>query len=182
MDIVELLKTTIRNKSHPDHIDHHSGKSKSKQEQPEMPRETLPVQTKLGGDKLFESLNLTNLNVSFNSANMHEAKRRLEESRTQALLMKSFAYNEGKEELLDDGGEEKEGEQDEDYDDDSEVSKVSENEQDGSEATPRSSNLYQSESEHNGRNDNVNNEDADEFDADPGTDNCTSRSASVIDD
>merc|ERR1719273_2146340 len=125
MDIVELLKTTIRNKSHPDHIDHHSGKSKSKQEQPEMPRETLPVQTKLGGDKLFESLNLTNLNVSFNSANMHEAKRRLEESRTQALLMKSFAYN-SKEELVDDATEKKDSDTGEDHE---ESKAESENEQ-----------------------------------------------------
>ena len=178
MDVVELLKTTMRHKKA--HV-----KNKSSNQDDEMPRQTLPVQTKNQEGKLFESLNLTNLNVSFNSANMHEAKRRLEESRTQALLMKSFAYNEGKEELLDDEKDEK-GE--EDYDDDNddndqEVSKVSDNEQEESEATPRSSNLYQSESEHNDHdNNNVDEEDADEFDADPGTENCTSRSASVIDD
>ena len=38
-------------------------------------------------------LNLTNLNVSFNSSNLQEAKRKLEESRTQASLVKSFAYD-----------------------------------------------------------------------------------------
>ena len=42
---------------------------------------------------LTSSLNLTNLNVSFNSSNIQEAKRKLEESRTQALLVKSFAYD-----------------------------------------------------------------------------------------
>ena len=179
MDIVELLKTTIRNKSHPDHIVHHSGKSKSQQEQPEMPRETLPVQTKLGGDKLFESLNLTNLNVSFNSANMHEAKRRLEESRTQALLLKSFAYNskDGDETNEEEGVEEK---GDENY---RKVSKLSKNDrqQEQSENSSRSSsNLYQSDSEQN-------NDDDEEFEADPDpalsdNDNCTTRSPSVVDD
>merc|ERR1719273_1711740 len=182
MDIVELLKTTIRNKSHPDHIDHHSGKSKSKQEQPEMPRETLPVQTKLGGDKLFDSLNLTNLNVSFNSANMHEAKRRLEESRTQALLLKSFAYNSKDE---DDDTNQEGVKKDKNY---RKISKVlpENDQQQESESSSRSSNLYQSDSEqNNGRNDSVSENNDDEFDPDPAlseNDNCTTRSPSVVDD
>ena len=95
-----------------------------------LPRQKLPVQTKnnsgAAAGKLFESLNLTNLNVSFNSANMHEAKRRLEESRTQALLMKSFAYN-GKEEILEDT-EKKESDTGEDHE---ESKAESENEQYG---------------------------------------------------
>ncbi len=59
------------------------------------PRDKPPEAVKSPG-KLFESLNLSNLNVSFNSSSMAEAKRRLEESRTQALLVKSFAYNQEK--------------------------------------------------------------------------------------
>jgi len=42
---------------------------------------------------LSASLNLTNLNVSFNSSNIQDAKRKLEASRTQALLVKSFAHD-----------------------------------------------------------------------------------------
>ena len=192
-DIVELLKTTIRRKTNvpstPEIISSKPDETDLDQLEHEdmMPRQKLPVQTKnnsgASAGKLFESLNLTNLNVSFNSANMHEAKRRLEESRTQALLMKSFAYN-SKEELVDDATEKKDSDTGEDH----EISKAeSENEQDQFEdQTPRSSNLYQSESDQDGDgNDDIAEDSPEEFEeVDQGSDNdnCSSRSASVIDD
>ena len=191
-DIVELLKTTIRRKTNvpctPEIISSKPDESDLDQLEHEdmLPRQKLPVQTKnnsgAAAGKLFESLNLTNLNVSFNSANMHEAKRRLEESRTQALLMKSFAYN-SKEELVDDATEKKDSDTGEDHE---ESKAESENEQDQFEdQTPRSSNLYQSESDQDGDgNDDIAEDSPEEYEADQGSDNdnCSSRSASVIDD
>ena len=62
----------------------------------------------------------------------------------------------------------------------------SENEQDQFEdQTPRSSNLYQSESDQDGDgNDDIAEDSPEEYEADQGSDNdnCSSRSASVIDD
>ena len=69
----------------------YSSKSADEEEN-DMPREVIPKATINTGRVIDSSLNLTNLNVSFNSSSMAEAKRRLEESRTQALLVKSFAY------------------------------------------------------------------------------------------
>ena len=73
-EIVEILKRTRK-----------SQKSAAKLQ----PREAVKPHPAL----LSTSLDLSNLNVSFNSANIQEAKRKLEESRTQALLVKSFAYD-----------------------------------------------------------------------------------------
>lgn len=98
-----------------------------------VPRLKLPLASR--NDDLF---NLTNLNVSFNSAKMHEAKRRLEESRTQALLVKSFAYKrDGSKESSDNGSVISKRESS-DAEDDQELL-----------GTPRSSNLYQTDSDHN---------------------------------
>ncbi len=79
-DIVQIVKAALR----------------TKKDEPDRPRAKAPVAAKhpaaaITGGGLFNSLNLTHLNVSLNSSNMQEAKRRLEENRTQALLVKSFA-------------------------------------------------------------------------------------------
>ena len=128
-EVAEIVKSTMRRRK----IIQSPSSSKPKHQDDEVPRMKVPVATKKpGGELLFNSLNLTNLNVSFNSANMQEAKRRLEENRTQALLVKSFAYNDKKD----------------DSDHSKKESSDAEDDQEGQEITPRSSNLYQSESDH----------------------------------
>jgi hypothetical protein len=124
----------------------------------QMPRQRPPVAVKSPG-KLFESLNLTNLNVSFNSSSMAEAKRRLEESRTQALLVKSFAYNKkgggnitpkektDKDDFADLKSESSEAEVDQRQQHQQQQRQQLDEEEEEEEVTPRSSNLYQTESE-----------------------------------
>ena len=90
-DLVAILKSVLRKDTAPKMIIENNYASPDSDEDEDTPRRKLPVASTSPG-KLFESLNLSNLNVSFNSSTMAEAKRRLNESRTQALLVKSFAY------------------------------------------------------------------------------------------
>ena len=159
LDVIQIIKSTLRSPSknpqkevfiHEELVDDPiDKKAVKKNEEENVPRKKLPVASHLNNDQLFDSLNLTNLNVSFTSANMHEAKRRLEESRTQALLVKSFAYdqdehpqqsmanNHGHSHLNEE--EEKEASEAEDDQD---------NHDESAALTPRSSQLYQSDSDH----------------------------------
>ena len=82
-EIIEILKSTRQMAKHP----------------------SQPSKVNGSSSLTSASLNLTNLNVSFNSSNIQEAKRKLEESRTQALLVKSFAYD-NKNETSEEAGEE----------------------------------------------------------------------------
>ena len=104
-------------------------------EQDEMPRREIPKAT-TGPGKVLDSLNLSNLNVSFNSSSVAEAKRRLEESKKQALLVKSFAYQEDE--------KKREGS----FSNVPKEATKEEFEPDQDEDSRRSSELYQSDSDH----------------------------------
>ena len=75
-EIIEILKSTRQMAKHPS-----------------QPSKVRSPKHANGSSLTSACLNLTNLNVSFNSSNIQEAKRKLEESRTQASLVKSFAYD-----------------------------------------------------------------------------------------
>lgn len=139
-DVVNIVKSVMRPYSSRKYERPKSAKVVVKdRDDDQVPRLKLPLASR--NDDLF---NITNLNVSFNSAKMHEAKRRLEESRTQALLVKSFAYkNDGSKDSSDNGSILSKRESS-DAEDDQEML-----------GTPRSSNLYHTDSDHNDDDDDI---------------------------
>ena len=128
VDLVDIIKSSVGQR-HTVAIETESHKEE-KIEDDDVPRDVIP-------GRIMDSLNLTNLNVSFNSTSMAEAKRRLEESRTQALLVKSFAYKDSEKKNLECNNEDEGSEPEVDQDDD--------NAEETIEEISRSSELYQSE-------------------------------------
>ena len=127
VDLVDIIKSSVGQR-HTVAIETESHKEE-KIEDDDVPRDVIP-------GRIMDSLNLTNLNVSFNSTSMAEAKRRLEESRTQALLVKSFAYKDSEKKNLECNKEEGS---------EPEVDQGDDNAEETIDEISRSSELYQSE-------------------------------------
>ena len=140
VDLVDIIKSSVgHHERRPSATKLHNRSSQEDEIDDDVPREVIPRASNAGGGhpgRIMDSLNLTNLNVSFNSTNMAEAKRRLEESRTQALLVKSFAYKDSEKKNLECNKEEGS---------EPEVDQGDDNAEETIDEISRSSELYQSE-------------------------------------
>ena len=177
-DLVDIIKCSVRNNCNAISKPSQEYRSVDQEyrsvddEQDEMPRREIPKAT-TGPGKVLDSLNLSNLNVSFNSSSVAEAKRRLEESKKQALLVKSFAYQEDE--------KKREGS----FSNVPKEATKEEFEPDQDEDSRRSSELYQSDSDHFEEEEEEENEDDENVntakDSNSST-TSTSDAASAIDD